>query len=98
VELHAFLSSAQDGSEEIAKRIGRFNTEEIKPDTHMMGGCGHLVGSRDGLDLVERWKILPCLYIEAGSSSLYSVTLLNELPGSIYRSWRRLLNYALVIK
>jgi hypothetical protein len=45
VQLRAFLTSALDGDEWLASRLGRFNPRERAPGTRWMGGW---VGPRAG--------------------------------------------------
>jgi hypothetical protein len=48
------LTSALDGDEWSASRLGRFTPRERAPDTHWIGGW---VGSRAGLDVAVKIKI-----------------------------------------
>jgi hypothetical protein len=56
VQINMFLTSAVVGGEWSASRPGRFTSWERASDTHWIGGW---VGSRDGLDDVERRKLAP---------------------------------------
>jgi hypothetical protein len=51
VYLHTFLTSALDGGEFSASRLGRLTPEVRVPDTHWTGGC---VGPRAGLDAMVK--------------------------------------------
>jgi hypothetical protein len=51
IQLHAFLTSALDGSEWSASRIGRFTPGKEAPGTQWLGGW---VGPRAGLDAVTK--------------------------------------------
>jgi hypothetical protein len=67
VQFHAFLTSALDGGEWSASRLGRFTLREIVPGTHWIGGW---VGLRVGLDAVVKRKIpSPCRDVNLLSSS-----------------------------
>jgi hypothetical protein len=59
--IHAFLTSALDGGEWSASRLGRFAPRERAPGTHWTGGW---VGSRAGLDTGEEKNSEPLLGIE----------------------------------
>jgi hypothetical protein len=55
IELQAFLTSAWDGDEWSASRLGRITPRERAPGTHRIGGW---VGPRACLDAVVKRKIL----------------------------------------
>jgi hypothetical protein len=55
IKIHVFLTSALVGGEWSASRTSRINPVEKGPGTHRIGGC---VGSRAGLDDVEKSKCL----------------------------------------
>jgi hypothetical protein len=61
VEIHVFLPSALVEDEWSASRPDLFTPGEMAPATHWIGGR---VGSRAGLDNVERRKRLPLLGLE----------------------------------
>jgi hypothetical protein len=54
IQLHAFLTSIQDGGEWSASRPGRFTPRERAPGTHWIGGW---VGPRAVLNKVVKRKI-----------------------------------------
>jgi hypothetical protein len=54
VYLHAFLTSALDGGQWSASRLGRFTPKERAPSTHWIGGW---VGPRAVLDTAVKRKI-----------------------------------------
>jgi hypothetical protein len=56
LQLYEFVTSARDGCECLASHPSRFTPEERNPNTCCIGGR---VGSRAGLDAVEREKSCP---------------------------------------
>jgi hypothetical protein len=81
VQLHAFLTSAVDGSEWSASRPGRFTLRERTPDTHWIGGY---VGPRAGLDAVVRRKI-PSPYRNSNPSvNITNFSFLNQISGCCF--------------
>jgi hypothetical protein len=56
VQINVFLTSALVGGEWSVSRPGRFTPEERAPGIHWIGGW---VGSRAGLDDMEKRKFLP---------------------------------------
>jgi hypothetical protein len=55
VYIHVFLASALVRNEWPTPRPCRFTMGETAPATHCIGGW---VGPRDGLDDMEKWKLL----------------------------------------
>jgi hypothetical protein len=51
-----FLTSALDGGEWSASRLGRFTPGDTAPNTHFIGGW---MGPRAGLDLMEKKSFSP---------------------------------------
>jgi hypothetical protein len=72
----SFFTSALDGGEQSASRLGHFTSGETAPGTHWLGGW---MGPRIGLDAVALRKIF-CPYREldtlrpARSSSLFPLS------------------------
>jgi hypothetical protein len=58
-----FLTSALEGNESSASRLGRFTTAEIAHGTHWRGGW---VGPRAGLDTVEKRAAVAVLKFKPG--------------------------------
>jgi hypothetical protein len=86
VWLHAFLTSARDGGDWPASRLGRFTPRERAPGTHWIGGW---VGPRTVLDAVVKRKI-PSSRRESNrrtpryKNDLYSKSLVQELLINIF--------------
>jgi hypothetical protein len=79
VQLHAFLTSAQDGGELSASRPGRFTAGDRTPGKYWLR-CW--VGPRAGLERWRRERIssLPCRKSNHGRPAPNLVTTLTELP------------------
>jgi hypothetical protein len=74
MQLHAFLTSAVDGSEWPASLPGRLTPGERSSGTRYIEGW---VGSRVGFDAVDKRKILPLPGFEPRPSSLSLYRLLS---------------------
>jgi hypothetical protein len=73
----SILTSALDGVNGLRQALAAFNPRERTPFTHWIGGW---VDLRDGLDTAAKGNILCLCLVLLWFSSLYSDTILPELP------------------